>query len=134
VVIGGGVVVVDPLGTAARMVRQVLFGGGARRDAGPGLVGTLRRFGRRLLGLDARREMPGSPDATMTVRVTRGEAERGARKRVTVTAGGRAEEVLVRIPAGTAAGARLRLRGKGRTAPGGGRGDLYLTVDIVEGW
>lgn len=131
-VVISGVVVVDPIGAAARMARQVLFGAGAAR--GPGLLGSLRKLGRRLLGRDARRGIPGSPDATMTLRVTRGEAERGARKRVTVTAGGRSEDVLVKIPAGTGTGARLRLRGKGRAAPGGGRGDLYLTVEVVEGW
>jgi DnaJ-class molecular chaperone len=139
-VVISGVVVVDPFGAAARAARQVLFGGRSRSTArpapsgDPGILGSIRHLGRRLLGLGARPEIPGNSDAAMTVRVTRGEAERGARKRVTVTADGRAEEVLVKIPAGTAGGARLRLRGKGRSAPGGPRGDLYLTVEIVEGW
>ena len=134
------VVVIDPFAAAARAARAVLFGRRASRPASsaagntPGVLESLRRVGRRLLGLGAPRAIPGTSDSAMPLRVTRAEAERGTRKRVTLNADGRAEEVLVKIPAGTGAGARLRLRGKGRTAPGGGRGDLYLTVDIVDGW
>lgn len=36
----------------------------------------------------------------------------------------------VKVPAGTRAGARLRLRGQGLSRPGGGRGDLLLVVRL----
>jgi curved DNA-binding protein len=37
----------------------------------------------------------------------------------------------LRVPAGTAAGGQLRLRGQGLPREGGGRGDLYATARIV---
>jgi DnaJ-class molecular chaperone len=136
-----GVVSIDPFGAAARAARQVLFGGRAGPTprpttpaARPGILSAIGQLGRRLLGLGAHAGAADGRDAAMPLRVTRAEAERGARKRVTVTADGRTEEVLVKVPAGIGAGARLRLRGKGRSAPGSSRGDLYLTVEIVEGW
>jgi DnaJ-class molecular chaperone len=41
------------------------------------------------------------------------------------------DEVLVTIPPGVRRGTRLRLRGKGRPRPDGGRGDTYLVVDVA---
>jgi curved DNA-binding protein CbpA len=137
-VVRGRVVVVpaSPLLVAARVAQKLL---GARRparrpsrpstrvDAAGGVLGSVARLGRRWLGLGA-----GSGDSVL--RITRAEAERGARKRVVLRADGRDEEVMVTVPAGVRAGTRLRLRGKGRTVAGGGRGDLYLAVEIVEGW
>jgi curved DNA-binding protein len=40
------------------------------------------------------------------------------------------DEVLVTVPAGVRSGTRLRLRGKGRSLGGGGRGDAYLIVEV----
>jgi len=39
--------------------------------------------------------------------------------------------VRLRIPAGTASGAKLRLRGKGAPTPGGGHGDHYVRIRIA---
>ena len=39
--------------------------------------------------------------------------------------------VHLKVPAGTAAGSKLRLSGKGLVKPGGGHGDLYALVQIV---
>jgi DnaJ-class molecular chaperone len=36
----------------------------------------------------------------------------------------------VRVPPGTSSGVKLRLRGQGATAPGGGRGSHFVTVHI----
>jgi curved DNA-binding protein len=66
----------------------------------------------------------------MRLRLSRPEAERGARKRVRLDRGGLHGEVLVTIPAGVQPGATLRLLGKGRAAPGRPPGDMYLTVEI----
>ena len=46
--------------------------------------------------------------------------------------GGSSEHIDVKIPAGIADGARMRVRGKGHPSPGGGaRGDLVLTVRVA---
>lgn len=39
--------------------------------------------------------------------------------------------VNLKVPAGTGAGARMRLSKKGLTKPGGGEGDLYAVVQII---
>ena len=68
----------------------------------------------------------------MPLRLTRREARDGTRKLVTLDAGRRQRELVVTVPAGTRSGTKLRLRGKGRTAPGRPAGDLYLAVEVVE--
>lgn len=55
------------------------------------------------------------------------EAALGARVPVATPSG----EVTLTIPAGTRAGARLRLRGQGLPAAGGGHGDLLVETRIV---
>jgi len=39
--------------------------------------------------------------------------------------------VSVKIPAGSRAGQKLRVRGKGLPRPGGGEGDLYAVLQVV---
>lgn len=41
------------------------------------------------------------------------------------------EEVKVRIPAGIADGARIRVRGRGEAVPGGRPGDLYVAIHVA---
>jgi DnaJ-class molecular chaperone len=90
----------------------------------------LKLLGRRLLGLPAApREAP--TDVTCPLRLTATEASRGGRRRVTLSGAQGDDEILVTIPPGVRAGTRLRLRGKGRSLPGGQRGDAYLVVDIA---
>ncbi len=57
--------------------------------------------------------------ATTTVRITRGGDSRH----------GRMETIEVKIPAGVNDGQRIRVRGKGQSAPGGS-GDLYIVTKI----
>ena len=47
-----------------------------------------------------------------------------------VTVGGR--KIRLTIPAGVADGQTIRIKGQGAEAPGGQRGDLYITFEIVE--
>jgi curved DNA-binding protein CbpA len=145
-VVVGGVFVVTPLTPALavfRLARAALRGARAAQvpaaEAPPlprprGLLGQLARAGRWLLGTPAAPAFPdpGTPagDLVVPLRLTRVEAERGARKRVAIGHDGRAEEVLVTIPPGLRAGTRLRLRGRGRATPSGTAGDLYLAVEI----
>lgn len=66
-------------------------------------------------------------DLTLTVPVTFAEAARGADIEVPTLEG---EPVTVRLPPGTPSGRVLRVRGRGRQAARGGRGDLLITVVI----
>ena len=92
----------------------------------------LRMLGRRLLGLPGARATGGRSDVTVPLRLTAAEADRGARKRVTLRRPDGDDAVLVTVPPGVRSGTRLRLRGKGRALPGGDRGDAYLVVEVVE--
>jgi curved DNA-binding protein len=68
-------------------------------------------------------------DFTMELQVTFSEAYFGAGKRVAFLRGGVREELSVKVPAGVADGAKLRIAGKGGDGIGGGpAGDLYLVV------
>jgi len=66
-------------------------------------------------------------DLEADVPVAPWEAVEGASVRVRTADG----VVAVKVPPDTRAGARLRLRGKGLTRPGGGRGDFYGVVRLV---
>jgi len=68
-------------------------------------------------------------DTHGTVIITPKEALSGARKFFTIPY--RRRTLAVTIPANMKDGARLRLRGMGRTSPDGKQGDLYLTVKIA---
>jgi curved DNA-binding protein CbpA len=141
-VVSGRVFVVGPfppvgallrLGAAALRSARAASARGEGEGAAPGarVGGALARAARWLLGLPAAAGA-GREDVTRPLRITRVEAEHGGRRAVTLHADGRREEVLVTIPAGLAPGTRLRLRGKGRSGPGGRRGDAYLTVEVVD--
>jgi DnaJ-class molecular chaperone len=151
-VVTGGVFIITPLTPVlalARLARAALRGArAARQVAAPetrvvppprGILERMGRAGRWLLGLP-----PGSAaagvgavaaaglDVTHPLRLTRQEADGGAKKRITVPHEGEFDEVAVTIPPGIRAGTKLRLRGKGRGAAGGARGDLYLVVEVAE--
>ena len=102
-----------------------IFGGGRGGFGGGGFGG----------GFDFRQghqaRQPRGQNLTMEVQVTLREAAAGGEKRIAFTRDGIHEELSVKIPAGIADGAQLRLKGKG--SPGGGSippGDLYLTVRV----
>jgi DnaJ-class molecular chaperone len=59
--------------------------------------------------------------------VTLGEAVLGARIEVPTVDG----SVSMTIPKGSNTGTRMRVRGKGAPASGGGRGDHYLTLKVI---
>jgi DnaJ-class molecular chaperone len=115
--VSGAVFVITP-GTALRMLGRV---------AGA----ALKMLGRRLIGLPLAPPADAGRDVSFPLRLTRIEADRGGRKRVTLRRADGDEDVVVRIPAGVRAGTRLRLRGKGRPLPGGDRGDAYLIVEVA---
>ena len=69
-------------------------------------------------------------DTTYTAQLTSAEFEEGKTIQV-VTQGPQGQEKLkVRVPPGSRAGQKLRLRGKGLIGPEG-RGDLYLKLELA---
>jgi DnaJ-class molecular chaperone len=69
-------------------------------------------------------------DATVTIPFE--TAVRGGEATLQITRpNGRHETLAVKIPSGTASGAKLRLKGRGEPGPGGGEpGDLIVTVEV----
>jgi curved DNA-binding protein len=66
-------------------------------------------------------------DVYLDVPVTHWEAALGAEIEVPTPKG----RVTMKIPAGSKAGQRLRLTGKGMPKPGGDAGDLYAVLSIA---
>jgi curved DNA-binding protein CbpA len=147
VVVTGGLIVVSPFtpllalfrlaGAALRGARPAVPEGAGRpsvagAEARPlprprGLLGGVVRALKWLWGAPAGAEA----DVELPLALTRAEASRGGKRRVTLATDGEPEEILLTIPPGIGAGTRLRLRGKGRRRPDGGRGDAYLVVRIL---
>jgi len=75
---------------------------------------------------------PRGVDVSAELTISLEEAARGTTKNITVSRGVRRENLSVKIPAGIADGRKLRLAGKGEPGPGGGVGDMYLTVRLQE--
>jgi molecular chaperone DnaJ len=70
--------------------------------------------------------MAGKGDLAIKVPVRFTEAALGARVQVPTLDG----VVTVKVPPGTRAGKKLRVKGKGGPRPSGGRGDLIVEVDV----
>ena len=70
--------------------------------------------------------LPGNSNLEVRVPVTYPEAALGAQ----ITVPTFDDEVTVKLPAGTPHGKRLRVRGRGLPKSSGGRGDLYVVVQI----
>jgi len=154
-VVTGGVFIITPLTpvfTLFRLARAALRGAQAARsvaapEAQPlppprGILERIGRAGRWVLGLPPGGEREGGPgetgavaaagfDVARPLRITRTEADRGAKKRLTLRWDGEVDQVVVTIPAGIRPGTKLRLRGKGRAAPRGIRGDLFLVIEVA---
>ena len=76
--------------------------------------------------------LAGSSDMDLygTIQLTSLEALTGTRKLVTIPWGFKRNVYRVAVPAGVRNGARLRLKGMGKTLPGQPPGDFFLRVDI----
>jgi len=71
-------------------------------------------------------------DFSMELSVTFREAATGGEKRVSFMREGVREDLSVKIPAGIANEAKLRIQGKGGSGSNGGpAGDLYLTIKVA---
>jgi len=67
-------------------------------------------------------------DIEQDVEITLREAYHGTRRLITLNG----EQFEVKIPPGVYTGAKVRVRGKGRRAPNGRRGDLYLLIEVMK--
>lgn len=70
------------------------------------------------------------PDMYGVIAITEREALFGARKLVNIAEGFKKRTFFLTIPPGLSEGRTLRLKGMGRRAPEGWRGDLYLKVQV----
>ena len=119
---GHSVAVNIPAGVREGQRIRVAGQGAPGRDGGP--AGDLYMLVQ--LKPDPRFRRQGD-DLQVDVRVTPWEAAIGATVPVATLSG----TAQVRVPAGSSSGRRLRLRGRGLPTGGGGRGDLYATVQIA---
>lgn len=109
-------------------------GGGAPRPDMGGMGGGMGGFdfGQGVhgeAGMGARR----GTDLVYELPVSLEEVFHGATKMVSYRRGGQVERVSVKVPAGISTGKKLRLPGKGEPgAPGGGDGDLYIQVRVLD--
>jgi membrane associated rhomboid family serine protease len=98
--------------------------------------------GKKFQGLTRKRSTPriqvirpadggGDPNLYGVVSVSKREALFGVHKLVNIAQGFKKKTFLLTIPPGVSAGSKLRLKGMGREMPEGGRGDLYLKVQIT---
>lgn len=67
-------------------------------------------------------------DVTVPLTITLLEAAKGGNKRVRLPTG---KEVEVKIPLGLKDGQTIRLKGQGLAGPGGGSGDVLITVTVA---
>jgi molecular chaperone DnaJ len=73
---------------------------------------------------------PRGRDVETTVSVSFDEAARGTERKVRIDLPSGRRDVTVKIPAGVADGARIRVRGRGEQVDGGEPGDLYVRVAV----
>lgn len=112
----------------------VLGGAGRRLSSKKGLLQSIGgAVGRLLSGKQQRLEHntdtgPGIPDTTYTARLTPREFQFGKEIQLVTRGEAGQERLKVKIPPGSHAGQRLRLKGKGMSGPQG-RGDLYLILE-----
>jgi len=108
-----------------------IFGGGFARQGRRGAT-RVRGFGGGG-GPGFGHEAVRGQDLEMVAEVTLEEVASGVERRISYDAGGRPENLSVRIPRGIENGKRLRVAGKGGVSPyGGPQGDLYIRVAVLE--
>lgn len=73
---------------------------------------------------------PRGRDVETTVSLSFDEAARGTERKVRIDLPSGRRDVTVKIPAGVAGGARIRVRGRGELVQGGEPGDLYVRVAV----
>jgi len=93
-----------------------------------GAVGKLLSGGRKQVEHRASAIPPEIPETTYTARLTAGELQDGKVIQLVTQGPDGQERLRVKVPPGSRAGQKLRLKGKGSVGPLG-RGDLYLVLE-----
>lgn len=111
-----------------------IFGGGEGMGGG-GFADIFSQFTRGAAGGGKRRRgaaQTQGADLQAEVEIPFNLAVAGGETQLTLSRGGdHSETISVKIPAGIDEGKKIRLRGQGQPAPGGGTaGDLYITVHV----
>lgn len=102
-------------------------GAGSKNDASPDLILTVRVDPHPYFRRGEFEETGKGLDLYLDLPVTIAEATLGT----TLSVPTLSETVEVGLPAGTASGKKLRLRGRGLTDPKGSKGDFYAVIRIV---
>jgi DnaJ-class molecular chaperone len=87
-------------------------------------------FMRRVFGVDIEAMEKQKLDREMAIELTLDEAAKGCEKVVTIERDGKQKKLKVKIPAGTDAGNRIRLKGMGAKSDDL-KGDLYLKIHLT---
>ncbi len=104
------------------------FGGGAGAGGFADLFKQFKAGGSRTAGARPQRGRDLQHEITIPFR----DAVVGGDTRLTLMRGDKPETITIKIPAGIESGRKIRLRGQGETAPGGGNpGDIMITVNVA---
>jgi DnaJ-class molecular chaperone len=125
-------------------INRVFFGGGTGAAGGAAaaayrpswLTRQVLRGAKWLGGLMLKSMLSPPPalDRSRDLKVTESEARDGCEKTITLNRDGHPRKIAVKVPAGTAGGTKIRLRGLGEGSADGRRyGDLYLRVRVGGG-
>ena len=88
-------------------------------------------FGSSTVGFQGHRQRMKGQDLVYQLSLDLEELFKNSNKLISYQAGGRYEQVSVKVPAGISDGQKLRLRGKGEMgANGGPNGDLYIQIHV----
>lgn len=125
------------MGMGGEGFTRIIFGGGGRGGfedllSGGGFkTGAGRRHYQKGGGgpYMYQRPQPRGRDVVLDLYVTPHEVLNGDKKIISLQTGGFPEKISVTIPRGITRGKRIRIPGKGTQGPGG-RGDLYLKINI----
>jgi len=102
-----------------------LFTGGAKQSGGRGRG----QYHYDTDGFMYQQAQPKGQDVILDLYVTPHEVIHGDKKVISLQTGGYPEKISVTIPKGITQGKKIRVPGKGTQGPGG-RGDLYLKINI----
>ncbi len=76
--------------------------------------------------------IPDELDLHGSIKITPREARSGTRKMISIPQGLKKRTLMVTIPPGVGEGTRLRLKGLGKQGEDGGRGDLFLDIQLAD--
>jgi len=110
-----------------------IFGGGGGGANQYHFRGSGAPFGSSYGGFQGQPRRAKGQDLVYELPLTLEELSRTTNKTISFQVDGRQETVSVKVPAGIAAGKKLRLKGKGQPGPyGGPPGDLFIQIKVLD--